>query len=416
MLVLLMKNIRLGLIGFGNVGRGVYNIINRNKQMYNMMGFDIKISKICVKDIHKNRNINTTGIFTSNYKCLTNDNNIDIIVEVMGGIDKPYEIMKDTINNKKKFVTANKALVANKLKYISSNHNISYEASVAGGIPIIETLKTQFYNDNITNMNGIINGTTNYILTKMDKENKNYEDVIVEAQENGFAEADPSSDVMGYDARSKLIIMAYHMNGIIINENDIYINGINNITKEDFIYAKHMNYTIKHVANYNNYFNINCNIMPVFVPNSNLFSQIDNETNIVNIDSMYNNESIMIGKGAGMYPTALSVVKDILNINTPNNNNKYTLSNYNKSFNSTFFIRINCVNRIGLLKDISNNFYNYTVSIANIISIDELKTKNSITIGIITENVNINNVELLMIILKKNNIIKDYNIFKYFSK
>jgi len=410
-----MKYINIGLVGFGNVGRGVYNIINKNKKIYNMMGFNIKIPKICVKDIHKDRNIDSNTIFTSNYKCLTNDNNIDIIVEVMGGIDKPYEIMKDTINSKKKFVTANKALVANKLEYISNNNNILYEASVAGGIPIIETLKTQFYNDNIYNMNGIINGTNNYILTKMDKENKNYEDVIVEAQENGFAEAEPSSDVMGYDARSKLIILAYHMDGIIINEKDIYTDGINNITKEDFIYAKQMNCTIKHIANYNNdNNNINCNIMPVFVSNNNLFSQIDNETNIIDIDSIYNNNTIMIGKGAGMYPTALSVVKDILNINTTNNT-KYSITNYTKSFDSKFFIRINGVNRIGLLKDISNQFFNYKVSIANIISIDELKT-NNITFGIITDNVNINNVSLLMLLLKNKNIIKDYNIFKYFSK
>jgi homoserine dehydrogenase len=409
-----MKNIRLGLVGYGNIGRGIYDIINRNKKKYNNIGLDITIPKICVNNLDKPRHIIDYGykpIITNNYRCLTNDNNIDIIVEVMGGLDIPFEILKETQKNKKKFVTANKKLIANKLDYI--NNDIRFEAAIGGGIPIIDVLNTQYTSDTVTSMKCIINGTTNYILTKMYDENKKYENVILEAQQCGFAEINPYDDVMGYDAQSKLCILAYIMGNHNINTNLMYIKGINDIKAEDIDYAKYTNNNIKLVATYNHNIannSMTCSVMPTFVSNNNIISSVNNENNIVLIKSIYNSINIMIGKGAGKYPTTLSIVKDILNICNDNNytyyKNKYITQNYD--FNSTFFTRINCYNKSNVLKTITDYCNKDNIRIDTIVPIKKYKKH---SFGIIFNNVSFNNINFLMTKLENEKVIEDFHIF-----
>lgn len=420
-----MRNINIGLIGYGTVGRGVYNIIHNNMTLYEKMGFKINIPYICVNNLNKERYFinNNKPIITNNYNDIINNKDIDIVVEVMGGETKPLDIFNKTIQTNKEFVTANKALLASNLKDIIfktliHKKNIGYEAAVCGGMPIIQTLKTQFTSDNIINLYGIINGTTNYILSKMYKEKKSYNEVLKDAQEKGFAEADPTSDVMGYDARAKLTILSYLTHGIFINQDDIFTRGINKISNEDFLYAKSLNSTIKHLAisKLNNNKELNNYVMPTLVNNENILSNINYENNIVTIDSKYNKDTILIGKGAGMYPTALSVVNDIVNI-IKNNDliilEKENIPTFSKSFYSKFMFRINTNSKC--VYDLTDVIYTIEqeckMNNTSISRLPYLKEHKYDTVAYITENTHISNILCIIDNLKTYEFYEDSNIF-----
>jgi homoserine dehydrogenase len=423
-----MKTINIGLIGYGTVGKGVYNIIYNNLNLYKKMGLKINIPYICVNNLNKQRDFNKfikwdTPIITNKYENIINNKNIDVVVEVMGGIETPLEIFNKTLKNNKYFITANKNLIATHLQKITDDliiheKNIGIEACVAGGIPIIKTLQKQYLSDNITSLTGIINGTTNYILTHMTKNNKKYLEVLEEAQKKGFAELDPTSDIKGYDARAKLSILSYLAYGNIINENNIYTVGIDNISNEDLNYAKILKCSIKHLAisKINEENELNTYVMPTLISNKDILSSIDYEENIINIDSKYNNNCKLIGKGAGMYPTGISVVNDILDIVTNDYKNilskKYS-PKYKYNFKSCFMIRINITkNDIytvnDIIHDIENEFKKNKIIISRLPYV-----KNDLydTIGYITEETNIKDIELLFKTLKNYKFYKDSNIF-----
>lgn len=435
----MIKTVKLGLLGYGTVGKGVYNIISKNNKFYQSIGLNIIVSKICVKDINKKRSFSNSTIdpiVTNLIDDVVLDPNIDIIVEVMGGVDIPYQTFKNSIKKNKHFVTANKALLASKLVEIeeslqNNKIKIGYEAAVGGGIPIIETLQKHYLSDNVKRISGIINGTTNFILTKMAKENKDYNDVLKEAQELGFAEADPSSDVLGYDARSKISILSYVGMGSIISPDDIYTRGIEKISKKDFEYARHLNSTIKHMV-FSEYVNdevLSCYVMPTIVSNDSPISDVAFENNVVDIISEYNNHCTLIGKGAGAYPTATSVVKDIINISRElldieinsktlnsttiqnsiskkNNNNRFE-----RLFTSKFMIRLDVIDELGIIEVVGRECKNLDISIDAVLQLPQ-KNKNPLTFALTTDITSISNIEMLINKLEKEKFYIDSNILK----
>eukprot|EP00916_Digyalum_oweni_P004027 GHVL01007179.1.p1 GENE.GHVL01007179.1~~GHVL01007179.1.p1 ORF type:complete len:420 (-),score=143.32 GHVL01007179.1:235-1494(-) len=358
---------KIGMMGFGVVGGGVFEILNKRQ--------DCEIIIIVIRDLKKYSNI----ILPPNCRISDNpddllDDKLDIIIEVAGGVTVTKDIIFKCLKNGKHVVTANKPLTSNYNNDISELCNIykssyMYEASVCGGIPIINIINNSYIYDNIYEICGILNGTTNYITTEMTKNNIHYNIILKKAQELGYAEANPDSDVLGWDARSKLCILIRISFGIHINENDVYCKGIDNININDINYAKSLNMYIKligYAKKINN--NIYCYISPCMIPNNSNLSQIDGVYNAVQIKSEYLGKSLYIGEGAGRYPTANSVVSDVnylLNNPVPVKPFPVKLDNlkHEKDFSSRFYIRFVVKERTGIIHELSKRFLRFEVSI-----------------------------------------------------
>ncbi|MBQ2644884.1 homoserine dehydrogenase [bacterium] len=309
-----MEKIKIGIIGLGTVGSGVVKTLKN---------FDnkVQIQKIAVRNINKKRNINglNENILTDNPYEIVNDKNIDIVVEVMGGINPAFDLLKQAINNGKHIVTANKELLAKhgeELFSIAKEKNIVilYEAAIAGGIPIIMPIKTILQGNKITKIDAILNGTTNYILTKMDEDGASYEKVLKEAQELGYAEADPTGDVECFDAAYKIVTLATISFNKRIKINGIYREGITKISDRDIKFANELGYKIKLIASakLNDKEQADVRVHPMLVPKEHVLAKINNVTNAVMLSGTPVGEIMFTGPGAGEMPTASSVVGDIL--------------------------------------------------------------------------------------------------------
>ncbi len=250
-----MEKVKIALLGLGNVGKGVWNILKTNKEaIIKRAGYDIEISKILVKDINKQRGIEVPKeLLTTDVEEIFNDDSIRIVVEVIGGLEPAKEYILRSIRNKKHVITANKMLIATNGKEIFKEAEkqgiiVNFEASVAGGIPVINSINESLTANKIEEIVGIINGTTNYILTKMTLEGMSFEEALKEAQQKGYAEADPTSDVEGYDAVYKLAILTTLAFETNVDVEDIYVEGITKIKAKDIEYAKELGYVIKLLA------------------------------------------------------------------------------------------------------------------------------------------------------------------------
>lgn len=250
-----MKKVKIALLGLGNVGRGVWMILNSNKEeIMKRCGYEVEIAKVLVRDKNKPRGIEISDeLVTTDFNEILKDSSIKIVVEVMGGMEPAREYMLRCMENKKHIVTANKMLLAtggDELFEKADENGImfSYEASVAGGIPIIKGIDESLTANKIETLYGIVNGTTNYILSKMELEGADFDDVLKEAQEKGYAEADPTSDIEGYDAQYKLAILASLAFGSKIDVKNVYREGITKIEAVDMKYAKEFKMGIKLLA------------------------------------------------------------------------------------------------------------------------------------------------------------------------
>ena len=310
-----MDKINIGLIGLGTVGGGVVKVLRDFK--------NINIKRIAVKNLSKKRNIEglDESILTDNPFEIVNDKDIKIVVEVIGGTEPAFELLKTAVNNGKHIVTANKELLAKRgeeLFKLANEKNvvILYEAAIAGGIPVIMPIKTTLAGNNIRKAAGILNGTTNYILTKMEEEGISYETVLKEAQALGYAETDPSGDVEGFDSAYKIATLATIALKQRVDINKIYREGITNISANDIRFAKELGYRIKLIAmaalDDNNKADVR--VHPMLVPFSNTLSTINNVTNAVLLEGFPVGKVMFAGPGAGEMPTASSVLGDILAI------------------------------------------------------------------------------------------------------
>ncbi len=315
---------KIGLCGYGVIGSKVKELTCIKNDFEVVKVFDKPIKKEELKDL-----------YVSDYKDITNDPTIDIVVEAMGGDELPYIIIKDALQNKKSVVTSNKEVVSlhlNEFNELAKNNNVyfMFEASVGGGIPIINTLIQNQLVNNINHIYGIINGTTNYILTKME-EGKSFDEALINAQKNGFAESDPTSDLEGLDMVRKISILsdiAYHT---FINVSKVNHKGITKITKEVIDSFNKDGYIIKYICesiNKNN--NVLLNVEPICIKKDNLLSNIHNEYNCIVLNGDNTGLLSFIGKGAGDFPTSSAIISDMYYIL---NNNGYKYLNLNNQVN-----------------------------------------------------------------------------------
>lgn len=309
-----MGRIKIGIIGLGTVGCGVVKTL-RN------FADDVEIVKIAVNNLKKKRNVDNLdeSLLTDNPFEIVDNPTIDIVVEVMGGVDPAFSLIKKAVENGKHIVTANKELLAKhgeELFQVAKEKNvvILYEAAVAGGIPIIMPVKTILRANKITKVKGILNGTTNYILTKMDEDCASYEKVLKEAQELGYAETDPTGDVEGFDAAYKIVTLATIAFGKRVKIDNTYREGITKITAKDIKRANELGYKIKLIASAELDENDTADVRvhPMLVPQDHVLAKINNVTNAVMLSGTPVGEIMFTGPGAGEFPTASSVVGDIL--------------------------------------------------------------------------------------------------------
>ena len=316
-----MKNeISIGLLGFGTVGSGVAKIIQQHQEdLQHKLGAKVAIRKVLVRDAGKDRPSDLDpNVFTTDIEEILNDSSLDIIVEVMGGIEGAKTAMEQALKSGKQVVTANKDVMAeyghDLLKLADAEKcDLFYEASVAGGIPIIRTLEDGLASDRISSMMGIVNGTTNFILTKMKQEKKSYEDALAEATELGFAEADPTADVGGLDAARKMVILSSLAYSTEVKLDDVNIRGMDTIKDGDVEMGESLGYTMKMVgSSTKDEDGIDVSVEPIFLANSHPLASVNNEFNAVYIYGDAVGETMLYGPGAGSLPTATSVVSDII--------------------------------------------------------------------------------------------------------
>ncbi|SFG53641.1 homoserine dehydrogenase [Sporolactobacillus nakayamae] len=317
-----MEKVSVGLLGFGTVGTGVVRLLTKNKErLQERAGCEINLEKVLVRNKNRARKvlIDNRTLTTDVYEILDNPE-INVIIELIGGVDLAYRYILRALKNKKNVITANKDLMASYgeelLLEARANHcDLYYEASVAGGIPILRTLTDSLAADQIQKMIGIVNGTTNYILSKMSGEGLSYEKALASAQRLGFAEADPTSDVEGLDAARKMVILSHLAYSIPVRLDDVKIKGITDVTREDIIFAKKLGYTIKLVgiSEVNNG-DIDVRVEPTLLTDGHPLATVENENNAIYVYSAALGETMYYGAGAGEGPTAVSVVSDLISV------------------------------------------------------------------------------------------------------
>lgn len=316
-----MKAIQIALLGMGTVGTGVIRILNKNAHnIEQKVGAPVVIKKILVKNIHKARSIATDAEIVANFDEILNDPDIKIIVEIMGGELPAKDYMLAALKAGKHVVTANKDVVAKYGRELfsaaeTSHTDFLFEASVGGGIPIIRPLKQCLAANQISEIMGIVNGTTNYMLTKMTNEKMEYSDVLAEAQSKGYAEADPTADVGGYDAARKIAILASIAFGARVTLEDVYIEGITNITIEDIEYARELGFVIKllAIAKQDDH-GINVRVHPAFLPTTHPLASVNDVFNAIFVKGDAVGETMFYGRGAGELPTASAVTADVIDV------------------------------------------------------------------------------------------------------
>lgn len=328
-----MKELNIALLGLGTVGSGVVKIIEENRQQIkDTINKDIVIKHILVRDKSKKRPLNISQYhLTEDINDILNDNSIDIVVEVMGGIEPTVDWLRTALKNKKHVITANKDLLAVHLKFLEdlAEENgvaLKFEASVAGGIPIVNAINNGLNANNISKFMGIFNGTSNFILSKMTHEQTTFKDALEEAQRLGFAEADPTDDVEGVDAARKVVITSYLSFNQVIKLNDVKLVGISDITLADINAASALNYKIKLIGKgtYENGY-VNASVEPTLIHKNHQLAAVENEYNAIYVIGDAVGDTMFYGKGAGSLATGSAVVSDLLNVALFFESNLHTL-------------------------------------------------------------------------------------------
>ncbi|MDD2652914.1 MAG: homoserine dehydrogenase [Sulfurimonas sp.] len=373
--------IKVGIIGVGTVGASVVNILRDNADVISARaGVDIVAKSGIVKNMSKDRS--SLGIkISDNIDDVLEDKEIDIVVELMGGVEEPFEIVKRALKNGKAVVTANKALLAYhryELQEIAQDIAFEYEASVAGGIPIINALRDGLSANHIESIMGIMNGTCNYMMTKMTNEGVAYETILKEAQELGYAEADPTFDVGGFDAAHKLLILASIAYGIDAKPEDILIEGIQNISQDDIAFAKEFGYVIKLLGIAKKDKNeVELRVHASLIKKEAMIAKIDGVMNGISVVGDKVGETLYYGAGAGGNATASAVVANIIDIARSGKSKpmlgfdrpmegKLTLKEAG-NIESKYYLRINVSDKIGVLARITKIFEENSISIEAIL-------------------------------------------------
>ena len=391
-----MEKLKIGIIGLGTVGSGVYKTL-QNIDM-------VEVVKVAVRNLNKPRSVKVPKeLLTDNPYEIINNPEIEVVVELIGGVEPAWEYISNSIKNGKHIVTANKELLAKKgeeLFNLAEEYNrvCLYEAAIAGGIPIIMPIKTILAGNKITNIKAILNGTTNYILTKMDVDGASYEDVLKEAQALGYAETDPTGDVEGFDAAYKITTLATIAFKKRVKIENVYREGITKVRKEDMAQANEFGYKIKLIANasIDEEGNADVRVHPMLVKQDSMLAHIDYVTNAVQMTGHPIGSIVLSGPGAGEFPTASSVVGDILAIQAEKGTTDYMLPmmrcHHDAMANpvhiddtvNKYYISITAPNAIGVIAKIGTICANKNISLESILQ-REVSENNTADIIVITE-------------------------------
>ncbi len=389
-----LRTVRIGLAGLGNVGSGVFNNLEKNGGLLReRTGFDLKITHIAVLDAGKKRRISPgPARLTADWRELVADPQLDIIVELIGGTTAAFDLVCAALRAKKPVVTGNKALLAERgqelFKLAEENHvPIYFEAAVAGGIPIIQTIQEGFVGNYIRSIHGIINGTCNYILSRMTAEGVSYQDALADAQRLGFAEADPTLDVSGWDAAHKAIILASLSYGFWVKPEDTFVQGIEQISQTDIRFAAQLGYTIKllSVIRADENGRVEVRTQPSLVPQKHVLASIGGAFNAVLVYGDIVGETLFYGKGAGQDPTSSSVISDIaeaaatLHYGSRHSgfvpHGLYGKSKPVEETISNFYVRLTVADKPGVLARVAAVFGESGIGISSVIQPDELDAR-----------------------------------------
>ena len=385
-----MNPVKVGFIGFGTVGQGAATVLARNaSEISRRAGRDITVKSAAVRDINRQRGPALADVaLTTDASEIVNDPEIDVIVEAMGGDEPARTLLLQAIANGKHVVTANKALIAvygNELFDAAREHGVSvaFEAAVAGGIPVIKSIREGLAGNKIEWLAGIINGTSNYILTEMRDKGRDFADVLAEAQALGYAEADPTFDVEGIDAAHKLTILASIAFGIPLKFDAVYTEGISHITQEDTAYAQELGYRIKHLGIARSTADgVELRVHPTLIPERRLIANVDGVMNAILVQADAVGPTLYYGAGAGAEPTGSSVVADILDVvrvataavdnRVPHLAFQHDALNevraiQSDEFQTSFYLRILAEDKPGVMADISRILGDEDISIEAII-------------------------------------------------
>ena len=381
-----MKTVKIALLGFGTVSQGTFNLLQDNADLItNRSGVTIEISKIFVRNPDKYANITlpSTAQYVTNIDDVLNDESIAIVVELMGGTTFAKDCVEAALKHGKSVVTANKDLLAEAGPYLfdlayKNNVDLRFEASVLGGIPIIRTLYDSLGGNRITELVGIMNGTTNFILSKMTDEGLSYEDVLKEAQDLGYAEADPTADVEGLDAARKLAILASISFNRRIFFEDVTVEGITKIDTEDISFGKEFGYNIKLIGiAKESSKGLSLNVYPAFVPLTHPLASVRGSYNAIYIKGNGIDDAMFYGRGAGSLPTGSSVVSDIMEVAQ---NVAFESTGRFKPFyfdqkniyspgkiQSSYYMRLAVDNKTGVLAKIATKLAEQKISVLSIV-------------------------------------------------
>jgi len=387
-----------------------YNFIeNHQDKLVHQLGCGVQVKSVLVRDIEKARDVAIgETILTTNPDDVLNDPEIDVIVEVMGGIDLARDYILKAFSAKKHVVTANKDLVAlhgPELHKAASRNKCDffYEASVAGGIPILRGINDGLAADHITQVMGIVNGTTNYILTKMNNEGLSYDTALKQAQELGFAEADPTADVEGLDAARKMAILGRLSFSTAIDLDDVEVSGITNIDSEDLQYGKQLGYTMKLIgfANFDNQ-QLEINVQPTLLSNEHPLSDVKNEYNAVYVYGEAIGETMFYGPGAGSLPTATAIMSDVVatikNLRLGVTGNQFVEPHFKKVLKTPaqrfgqYYVRLHAKDEVGVFSRISTLFNDLNISFKRILQ-TPIKKDESAEIVLVTHQTSLENFQ-----------------------
>lgn len=413
---------KIALLGMGTVGGGVYKIIeNQKDEMPFKIGAELEVAKVLVRNKAKYADAVPAEKLTDQFEDVINDDSIDIVVEVMGGIEPARTYITEALKKGKHVVTANKDLMAmhghELLDIAAANQcDLLFEAAVAGGIPIIRPLKQCLAGNNITEIMGIINGTTNFILTKMKEEGMDFKEALQLATDLGYAEADPTADIEGYDAGRKIAIMASIAFHTPVTFNDVFTEGITKITAKDMRYAKELGCTIKLLGIAKNTENgIEVKVHPTLIPEHHPLAAVNDAFNAVFVHGDAVDDTMFYGRGAGALPTGSAVVGDIMDVARNmlfHCNGRIGCSCYKElpikkigDTKSSYYIRMNLEDRAGTLASMASVFASNSVSIS--ILLQKATIGDTAEIVIVTHEVEEKRFRDAMTVLSSMSMVKE---------
>lgn len=432
------RQVNIGIIGLGTVGTGVARLLLEQKEILktrSTLRFNLKT--IVELDWNKVRNLDLSGVnCTTDVDTLLEDPEINIVVETIGGYEPAFSFISKALRNRKHVVTANKALIATKgmeLYKIAQENDVDFlfEASVGGGIPIIKGLREGLVANKFESIYGILNGTTNYILTKMHREGLDFAEALKGAQEKGFAEANPTLDITGGDAAHKLTILSSIAANSFIPYEKIYVEGITDITKMDINFAQSFGMTIKLLAIYRMFEDgVDLRVHPTLIDNSHLLAAVSNELNAIFVKGDFVGDTMFYGPGAGERPTASAIVSDIVDLSRDlllQEGEKYCNRAISLTQNvrfipiedvkNRFYLRFMTMDKPGVLSMISGVLADYGISISSMVQLESHEKDNYVPIVLLTHEALEKSMEqALQKIVKFDFVKEDYLRLRIFSE